>query len=66
MFNKKSTWIVFSLVSILFCIIAYKTFPKAFPILNISLEMSRNEAVEKAVDMGIWSESNKGNSLAEK
>jgi len=51
MLNKKSTWIVFSVVSILFCIIAYKTFPKAFPILNISLEMSRDEAVAKAVDL---------------
>ena len=51
MFNKKSTWIVFSVVSILFCIIAYKTFPKAFPILNISLEMSRDEALAKAADL---------------
>tara|TARA_Y100001970_G_scaffold42776_1_gene53242 strand:- start:11366 stop:14746 length:3381 start_codon:yes stop_codon:yes gene_type:complete len=51
MFNNKNTWIVFSLFSI-FCIFgAYKIFSKAFPIMNINLEMSRDDALSKAKEL---------------
>ena len=51
MFNNKNTWIVFSLFSI-FCVFgAYKIFSKAFPIMNINLEMSRDDALSKAKEL---------------
>ena len=51
MFNKKSTWIIFVLIGVFCTIGAYKIFPKAFPILNISLDMSRSDALEKASNL---------------
>ena len=51
MFNKKSTWIIFVLIGVFCTIGAYKIFPKAFPILNISLDMSRLDALEKASNL---------------
>ena len=51
MFNKKITWIICTVISIFFAFSAYKLFPKAFPILNISLDMSRTDALEKAATL---------------
>ena len=51
MFNKRQTWIISSLIAVFFVFTAYKLFPKAFPILNINLEMSRDEALSKATEL---------------
>ena len=51
MFYKKSTWIVFASICILFTFTAYKLFPNAFTILNIDLSMSREDALSKASDL---------------
>ena len=48
MFKNKNTWIIFIVFSILCTFGAYKIFPKAFPIMNINLEMSRDDALSKA------------------
>ena len=51
MFNKKSTWVLFTILSILFTYTAYELFPNAFSILNIELTMSRDEALLKASEI---------------
>ena len=51
MFNKKSTWITVVIISLLLGVTAYKIFPKAFPILNIKLEMSRDDANNLALQL---------------
>ncbi len=51
MFKNKNTWIVFTLFSIFCAFGAYKIFSKAFPIMNINLEMSRDDALSKAEEL---------------
>ena len=51
MFSKKITWIGLVILSILFSYGAYKIFPKAFPILNVKLEISKDEVLIKATEL---------------
>ena len=58
MFSKTSTWVVFTSVCVIFTFAAYELFPNAFPILNIELSMSREDAlleaskISKKLDIG--------------
>ena len=49
MFNKKITWIIFILLSLSCLFITKKIFKKAFPIVIVSLDMSRDDALNKAL-----------------
>ena len=51
MFNKQSTWIIIIISAIILGISAFNIFPKAFPILNIKLEMSRDDATNLASEL---------------
>ena len=48
MFSNRKKWIILTAFALLCSFGAYKIFPKAFPILNISLDMSRSDALSKA------------------
>ena len=51
MFKNRNTWIVFTLFSIFCAFGAYKIFSKAFPIMNINLAMSRDDALSRAKEL---------------
>ena len=51
MFKNKNIWYVLIVLSVLFTYSAFKIFPKAFPILNIDLEMTREDALQKSTEM---------------
>ena len=48
---KKYIIAVLGVFAFIFAYAAYTLFPKAFPILNINLEMSREEAFQKSTEM---------------
>ena len=48
MFSNRKKWTILTAFALLCSFGAYKIFPKAFPILNISLDMSRSDALSKA------------------
>jgi membrane protease YdiL (CAAX protease family) len=48
MFKKVWFWIVFSLVSVVCALFAFRLFPQAFPIVSIDLTMNRQQALERA------------------
>ena len=49
MFKNKNIWYVLIILSGLFTYSAFKIFPKAFPILNINLEMTKAIQLENLV-----------------
>ena len=48
MFHSKKTWFILSLLAFICAFGAYKIFPQTFPILNINLDMSREEAISNS------------------
>ena len=48
MFSNRRNWVILTILAFLCSFGAYKIFPKAFPLLNINLEMSRGDALSDA------------------
>ena len=53
MFYSKKTWFILSILAFFCAFGAYKIFPQTFPILNINLDMSREEAIAYGETFGI-------------
>jgi len=49
MFTKKPFWISFGLISLILLISGLYLFPKAFPLLNLDMKMTRQQAKEQAI-----------------
>ena len=51
MFRKKQTWIILTILFFISLGVAFNLFKTAFPILNIDLKMSRQDAFDKATNL---------------
>ena len=51
MFRKKQTWIILTVLFFISLGVAFNLFKTAFPILNIDLKMSRQDAFDKSVNL---------------
>ena len=49
--NRRIKWTAFTAVSIACAYIAYLFFPTAFPIVSVDISMTRELAIEKALDL---------------
>ena len=50
MFRKKQTWIILTVLFVISLGVAFNLFKTAFPILNIDLKMSRQDAFDKSTN----------------
>jgi hypothetical protein len=48
MFKRPVTWIVFAILAVLSAFVAIRFFPRAFPIVSLDLQMSRQSALQRA------------------
>ena len=53
MFKKRSTWTILIILSVCLTLSAFYLFDKTFPITNISLDMSRDDALYKADSLAV-------------
>src|SRR5437868_12105299 len=51
--HKPLFWIIFSALSLACIGFSYRHFSTAFPIVNLSLDMNRSDALKKATDLAI-------------
>ena len=51
MFRKKQTWIILTILFVISLVTAFNLFKTAFPILNIDLQMSRQDTFDKATTL---------------
>ena len=51
MFRRKQTWIILTILFVISLGTAFNLFKTAFPILNIDLKMSRQDAFDKSINL---------------